>query len=117
MCVFVLSPGADRIFRSDEKTITDEDIDLILSRGQEKTEEMNKKLQTTVPSLLSLSLKGDVPVSLLKKSDEEEDPEKKEAFEKLRREANAELVSKLTETGKRERKAANYNEEAYFRKV
>mmetsp|Transcript_36972 Transcript_36972/g.75346 ORF Transcript_36972/g.75346 Transcript_36972/m.75346 type:complete len:934 (-) Transcript_36972:3950-6751(-) len=37
--------GADTIFRSDESTITDEDIDVILERGKAKTEELAKKLQ------------------------------------------------------------------------
>ena len=37
--------GADTIFRSEESTITDEDIDVILERGKAKTEELAKKLQ------------------------------------------------------------------------
>ena len=35
--------GADAVFRSEESTITDMDIDAILERGKAKTEEMNKK--------------------------------------------------------------------------
>lgn len=37
--------GADTIFRSDESTITDEDIDVILERGIAKTKELNEKIQ------------------------------------------------------------------------
>jgi len=37
--------GADTIFRSEESTITDEDIDIILERGKEKTKEMNDRMQ------------------------------------------------------------------------
>ena len=37
--------GADSVFRSEESTITDEDIDVILARGEAKTKEMEKKIQ------------------------------------------------------------------------
>lgn len=38
--------GADDIFRSEGGTITDEDIDAILERGVQKTEELQSKIQT-----------------------------------------------------------------------
>ena len=37
--------GADAVFRSEESTITDMDIDTILERGKAKTEELAKKIQ------------------------------------------------------------------------
>lgn len=37
--------GADTIFRSEESTITDEDIDVILERGEAKTKELTEKIQ------------------------------------------------------------------------
>jgi len=37
--------GADEVFRTTESTITDEDIDAILAKGEARTEEMNQKLQ------------------------------------------------------------------------
>lgn len=37
--------GADKIFRTKESTITDDDIDLILEQGRKRTIEMNEKLQ------------------------------------------------------------------------
>lgn len=37
--------GADAIFRSEESTITDEDIDVILQRGEAKTKELTEKIQ------------------------------------------------------------------------
>ena len=37
--------GADTIFRTEESTITDEDIDVILQRGEAKTKELAEKLQ------------------------------------------------------------------------
>ena len=37
--------GADTVFRSEESTITDEDIDTILERGIKKTQELNEKIK------------------------------------------------------------------------
>lgn len=37
-----------QIFRSEETTITDEDIDILVDRGIKKTEEMNQKLRKYV---------------------------------------------------------------------
>ena len=37
--------GADTVFRSEESTITDEDIDVILERGAAKTKELTDKIQ------------------------------------------------------------------------
>ena len=37
--------GADVVFRSEESTISDDDIDAIIARGKARTEEMNNKLQ------------------------------------------------------------------------
>mmetsp|Transcript_1510 Transcript_1510/g.2171 ORF Transcript_1510/g.2171 Transcript_1510/m.2171 type:complete len:1046 (-) Transcript_1510:64-3201(-) len=37
--------GADTVFRSEESTITDEDIDVILERGKAKTKELASKIQ------------------------------------------------------------------------
>ena len=37
--------GADTVFRSEENTITDEDIDVILERGKAKTKELADKMK------------------------------------------------------------------------
>jgi SWI/SNF-related matrix-associated actin-dependent regulator of chromatin subfamily A member 5 len=37
--------GADSVFRSEESTITDEDIEIILERGAAKTKELAEKLK------------------------------------------------------------------------
>uniref|UniRef100_A0A7S1V1Z3 Chromatin-remodeling complex ATPase chain n=1 Tax=Grammatophora oceanica TaxID=210454 RepID=A0A7S1V1Z3_9STRA len=37
--------GADKVFRSEDSTISDEDIDAILARGAERTKELEAKLQ------------------------------------------------------------------------
>jgi len=65
--------GADSIFKSTEGTITDEDIDLILAKGEAKTEEMKNKIQKN-EGLLKLSLDGkyhnfEEPKNLLEKTE------------------------------------------------
>ncbi|GMH92811.1 hypothetical protein TL16_g12458, partial [Triparma laevis f. inornata] len=37
--------GADKVFKSKDSSITDDDIDLILDQGRKRTEEMNEKLK------------------------------------------------------------------------
>lgn len=53
--------GADTVFRSEESTITDEDIDAILARGEAKTKELAAKLQQADKGdLLDFRLDGGV---------------------------------------------------------
>ncbi len=53
--------GADAVFRSEESTITDMDIDTILERGKAKTEELAKKIQKAEKGdLLDFRLDGGV---------------------------------------------------------
>eukprot|EP00934_Nitzschia_sp_Nitz4_P002372 Nitzschia sp. Nitz4//scaffold15_size197535//114083//119000//NITZ4_001588-RA/size197535-processed-gene-0.80-mRNA-1//-1//CDS//3329537745//2367//frame0 len=53
--------GADTIFRSEESTITDEDIDVIIQRGAAKTKELTEKIQKAEKGdLLDFRLDGGV---------------------------------------------------------
>ncbi|KAL7558628.1 hypothetical protein ACA910_019459 [Epithemia clementina (nom. ined.)] len=53
--------GADAVFRSEESTITDEDIDVILARGEAKTKELAKKLhEKDKGDLLDFRLDGGI---------------------------------------------------------
>merc|ERR1719491_1631345 len=53
--------GADKVFRSEESTITDEDIDVILERGKAKTKELAEKIQKAEKGdLLDFRLDGGV---------------------------------------------------------
>ena len=53
--------GADTIFRSEESTITDEDIDVILERGKAKTKELAEKIQKAEKGdLLDFRLDGGI---------------------------------------------------------
>lgn len=53
--------GADQVFRSEESTITDEDIDIILERGKAKTKELAEKIQKAEKGdLLDFRLDGGI---------------------------------------------------------
>lgn len=53
--------GADTIFRSEESTITDDDIDVILERGKAKTQELTERIQKAEKGdLLDFRLDGGV---------------------------------------------------------
>eukprot|EP00126_Sphaerothecum_destruens_P003753 Sdes_comp17535_c0_seq1m6779 len=96
--------GADHIFSSRDSTITDEDIDTILSHGEKKTLELSEKLTAAgVDELQSFSLDtGDYNVY----SFEGEDYRKKQA--------DNGILMNWIEPPKRERKI-NYNTDQYFR--
>jgi len=94
--------GADKIFRSKESTITDDDIDLILQEGKKRTEEMTEKLQSAE--------KGDLYNFSLDSGLSTQTFEGKDYSDKAFREA--ELLN-FIDIGKRERKVvANYSESA-----
>jgi SWI/SNF-related matrix-associated actin-dependent regulator of chromatin subfamily A member 5 len=53
--------GADTVFRSEESTITDDDIDVILERGKAKTKELQEKIKKAEKGdLLDFSLDGGI---------------------------------------------------------
>eukprot|EP01006_Ploeotia_vitrea_P041475 TRINITY_DN66533_c7_g1_i3.p1 TRINITY_DN66533_c7_g1~~TRINITY_DN66533_c7_g1_i3.p1 ORF type:complete len:723 (+),score=404.39 TRINITY_DN66533_c7_g1_i3:198-2171(+) len=56
--------GADKIFRSKDSTMTDEDIDVILQRGKNKTAELSAKLQEHTAGMMKLSFDGKDPDNL-----------------------------------------------------
>jgi len=102
--------GADKIFKSKDSSITDNDIDLILNAGKRKTEELNEKLQAAD--------KGDL-------LDFKFDGSSAQTFEGVdysnsnnalaQAKAEAEMMG-IIDIGKRERKEANYNESAFYQR-
>merc|ERR1712179_738636 len=98
--------GASDVFKSKDQEITDEDIDTILGKAQEKTEELNKKLDGMGES----SLRGftiDTPqTGATMYQFEGEDFREKQKH----------IVGMWIEPPKRERKA-NYAVDAYFREA
>ena len=92
--------GADKVFRSKESTITDEDIDMILEKGRKRTVEMNEKLQ--------LAEKGDIYDFKLDGGMSTQVFEGKDYSDKNMRVAELNAMAGIfIDPGKRERKAIN----------
>lgn len=99
--------GADKIFKSKDSSITDDDIDLILDAGKKKTQELNEKLRAADKGdLLDFKLDGS-SVQTFDGVDYS-----KSALNKAK--ADAEILG-LFDIGKRERKEANYNENSIYK--
>lgn len=93
--------GADKIFRTKESTITDDDIDLILEEGRKRTEEINQKLTSAEKGdMYDFRLDGGMSTQVF---------EGKDYSDKTFREAelNALACLPFIDPGKRERKAVS----------
>jgi SWI/SNF-related matrix-associated actin-dependent regulator of chromatin subfamily A member 5 len=99
--------GADKVFKSKDSSITDDDIDLILDAGKRKTQEMNEKLQNADKGdLLDFKLDGGGLSAQMFEGVDYSDA--------LARAAQVEFLS-IMDIGKRERKTvANYNENQLY---
>jgi SWI/SNF-related matrix-associated actin-dependent regulator of chromatin subfamily A member 5 len=99
--------GADKIFKSKDSSITDDDIDMILDAGKKKTQELNEKLQAADKGdLLDFKFDGS-SVQTFDGVDYS-----KSALNKAR--VDAEILG-IFDIGKRERKEANYNEKSIYK--
>uniref|UniRef100_K3WIC8 Chromatin-remodeling complex ATPase chain n=1 Tax=Globisporangium ultimum (strain ATCC 200006 / CBS 805.95 / DAOM BR144) TaxID=431595 RepID=K3WIC8_GLOUD len=94
--------GADQVFRATDSNITDEDIDAILAKGEQRTEEMKKKMQVhDKGDMLDFKLDG----GGCQNHDGIDYSNEKERQEELKRLAEAEFARSLAEgMGKRERR-------------
>lgn len=94
--------GADQVFRATDSNITDEDIDAILAKGEQRTEEMKQKLQAhDKGDLLDFKLDG----GGCQNHDGIDYSNEKERQEELKRLAEAEFARNFAEgMGKRERR-------------
>jgi len=101
--------GADKIFDSTNSTITDEDIDTIIAKGEDETKMLNEKMAGFTDKALKFSMDADA--SLYEFDDEDEN---KEVFEGL--DMKAVIAQGWIDPPKRERKK-NYNESDYYRDV
>ncbi|EEB20390.1 helicase, putative [Pediculus humanus corporis] len=97
--------GANHVFASKDSEITDEDIDTILQKGEEKTEMLNKKLEELGESSLR-NFTVDTPHESVYKFEGEDYREKQKILG----------IGNWIEPPKRERKA-NYAVDAYFREA
>ena len=100
--------GADKIFKSKDSSITDEDIDMILDAGKRKTQELNEKLQTADKGdLLDFKLDGSSNLQTFEGIDYS-------SSALAAAKAEAELMG-IIDMGKRERRTvANYNENKLY---
>lgn len=100
--------GADKIFKSKDSSITDEDIDLILDAGKRKTQELNDKLQAADKGdLLDFKLDGGGNMQTFEGIDYSSN-----ALAAAK--AEAELLG-ILDVGKRERRTvSNYNESKLY---
>lgn len=99
--------GADKIFKSKDSSITDDDIDMILDAGKKKTQELNENLKAADKGdLLDFKLDG----SSFQKFDGVD--YSRNALNKAK--LDAEMMG-LFDIGKRERKEANYNENSLYK--
>lgn len=99
--------GADKIFKSKDSSITDEDIDLIINAGKQKTQELNEKLKAADKGdLLDFKLDGNSNMQTFEGIDYSNN-----ALAQAK--AEAELFG-ILDVGKRERKQASYNENKLY---
>mmetsp|Transcript_5226 Transcript_5226/g.9331 ORF Transcript_5226/g.9331 Transcript_5226/m.9331 type:complete len:962 (-) Transcript_5226:1639-4524(-) len=97
--------GADKIFKSKDSSITDDDIDLILDSGKKKTKELNDKLQAAQKGdMLDFKLDGGLSAQTFEGVDYSE--AKNAQF-------NEELLG-IIDMGKRERRSVKYNENQLY---
>jgi len=105
--------GADKVFKSKDSSITDDDIDLILEAGKKKTQELNDKLQAAEKGdMLDFKLDGS---SANMQTYEGIDYSKTDFAQVKAAQEQAELLG-ILDMGKRERRpVANYNEDQLYR--
>lgn len=87
--------GAERIFRSKESAITDDDIDTILAEGRRRTEELEKLQAADKGDMYDFRLDGGMGAQIF---------EGKDYSDRSNRQADPLSSLLLFETGKRERK-------------
>ncbi|KEH32270.1 putative calcium/calmodulin-dependent protein kinase chromatin remodeling ISWI family [Medicago truncatula] len=97
--------GAEMVFSSKDSTITDEDIDRIIAKGEESTAELDAKMKKFTED--AIKFKMDDTADLLDFDDEKD--EDKVDFKKI-------VSDNWVEPSRRERKR-NYSESEYFKQT
>lgn len=93
--------GADKIFKSKDSTITDDDIDIILEQGKKRTDEMNEKLKVNEKGdLYDFRLDGSISTQVFEGKDYSE-----KAMRDQEQSALLAMQMQFLDTGKRERKS------------
>lgn len=98
--------GADKVFKSKDSSISNDDIDLILDSGKRKTQELNEKLKAADKGdLLDFKLDDGLSAQTFEGVDY--------SGNALAKAAQAEFLMSM-DIGKRERRTANYNENKLY---
>lgn len=95
--------GAEEIFRSEDAQITDEDIDVILSQGERRSELMSKRVQEKAQDALAKLRLGNTqadPMALIDEAFDDETESNKAFLQKI--------AANLSEREKRKRKSNSY---------
>jgi len=108
--------GADKVFKSKDSSITDDDIDMILDLSKKKTQELNEKLQNADKGdMLDFKLDGG-GYSAQTFEGVDYSQQSRGSAEAKEAQAQAELLS-IMDMGKRERRTvANYNENQLYQR-
>ncbi|KAL3692725.1 hypothetical protein R1sor_006376 [Riccia sorocarpa] len=99
--------GAEKVFSSKDSTITDEDIDRIIAKGEEATAELDAKMKKFTED--AIKFKMDDTAGLYGFDDKAEKEEEKVDFKKM-------IAENWIEPPRRERKR-NYSESEYFKQA
>ncbi|CAM6019488.1 unnamed protein product [Sphagnum balticum] len=99
--------GAEKVFSSNNSTITDEDIDRIIAKGEEETAELDAKMKKFTDD--AIKFKMDDTAGLYDFDDKDEKDEGKLDLKKM-------IAENWIEPPKRERKR-NYSESDYFKQA
>jgi len=101
--------GADKIFSATGATITDEDVEAIIRKGEEETKDLNNKLQKFSESAIKFTLDGGMSVY-----DYEDE---KGEFDGIPQgvDLKSYVAANWIGPGTRERKKVKYNENDYYR--
>ncbi len=101
--------GADKIFKSKDSSITDDDIELILDYGMKKTQELNEKFSSANKGdMLDFKLDGGLSAQTFEGID----------YSEAKNAQFAEEFLSFIDVGKRERRTVAYNEnQLYFQQM
>merc|ERR1711977_543604 len=102
--------GADKIFSATGATITDEDVEAIITKGEEQTKDLNNKLQKFSESAIKFTLDGGMSVY-------DYEDEKGGEFSGIPEgvDLKSYVAANWIGPGTRERKKVKYNEKEYYR--
>ena len=102
--------GADKIFSATGATITDEDVEAIITKGEEQTKDLNNKLQKFSESAIKFTLDGGMSVY-------DYEDEKGGEFSGIPEgvDLKSYVAANWIGPGTRERKKVKYNENEYYR--